>query len=72
MVQNVSETSTIEPETFVIFYDLELVQNRLRRFILTYGVQIIDLWKRVENDKKILKFPLFYLAVKVKKCLDYS
>ena len=33
------------------------MQNRLRRFILAYGVQIIDLWIRVENNKKKFEIP---------------
>ena len=34
-------------------------------FFLAYGVQIIDLWKRVENDRNFLKFPLFYCNIKI-------
>ena len=48
-----------------IFTRIVLVQNRLRRFFLAYGVQIIDLWKRVENDRNFLKFPLFYCDIKI-------
>ena len=36
-------------------FNFKLVQNRLRRFFLAYGVQIIDLWKRIENDRNFLK-----------------
>ena len=52
-----------EMDTCLLLY--RFVISKYAAFFLAYGVQMIDLWKKVENDRIFLKFPLFYRNIKI-------